>query len=142
MSALSEKWLFNFRIFSGGYPDPKAEVRFHVTRKYTLDYAFLDKMIAVEVEGGQFGVKCRKCGGTGLAKYGRAFAYKCTSCRGTGKVSGGHQSQAGLARDCEKYNLAQSMGWKVFRFSTSMIEQRKYYLPLFRVLGISEKEKA
>lgn len=111
MSALSEKWLFNFRIFSGGYPDPKAEVRFHVTRKYTLDYAFLDKMIAVEIEGGQW-------------------------------TRGRHTRGIGYASDCEKYNLAQSMGWKVFRFSTSMIEQRKYYLPLFRTLGISEKEKA
>jgi len=110
LSALSDKWLFYFKIYSGGQYLPIGEVQFCESRKFRFDWAFIDKMIAAEVEGGQW-------------------------------TSGRHTRGAGYANDCEKYNLAQSMGWKVFRFTTSMIDKYEYYIPLFRALGISLIER-
>jgi very-short-patch-repair endonuclease len=61
------------------------EHKFHPLRKYKFDFAFPDIKIAVEYEGGLF------------------------------MQRGGHNSPAGIQRDVEKYNLAQSIGWKVIR---------------------------
>jgi very-short-patch-repair endonuclease len=36
-------------------------------------------------------------------------------------VNGRHQRAAGFAADCEKYNAAQLVGWRVFRFSTRQV---------------------
>ena len=49
-------------------------------------------------------------------------------------IKGGHTSGKGLQRDCEKNNFAVLHGWKLFRFSTSMIDESKYYNPLFHLL--------
>ena len=39
-----------------------------------------------------------------------------------GIYSGGrHVRGKGFENDCEKYNLAQRLGWKVYRFTSSMI---------------------
>ncbi len=35
-------------------PDPVAEYRFHPTRKWRFDFAWPDKKVSVEVDGGQF----------------------------------------------------------------------------------------
>lgn len=35
-----------------GIPEPQREYKFHPTRKWRLDYAWPDKFLAVEVEGG------------------------------------------------------------------------------------------
>jgi very-short-patch-repair endonuclease len=51
-------------------------------------------------------------------------------------VRGRHTRGAGFANDCEKYNAAVERGWRVFRFSTSMVTDPKYYAPLFRALGV------
>ena len=51
-------------------------------------------------------------------------------------IKGGHTSGIGLQRDCEKYNAAQFLGWKVFRFSTSMIDESKYYADLYKLLPV------
>lgn len=34
-----------------GIPEPKSEFRFHPVRKWRFDYAWPDKLIAVEIEG-------------------------------------------------------------------------------------------
>ena len=36
-------------------------------------------------------------------------------------VRGRHTRGIGYAKDCEKYNTAQKLGWKVYRFTTDMI---------------------
>ena len=33
------------------FPEPVAEHRFHPTRKWRLDYAWVDRMVALEIEG-------------------------------------------------------------------------------------------
>jgi very-short-patch-repair endonuclease len=37
-----------------GYPEPVPEFKFHPNRRWRFDFAWPDKMIAVEVEGGIF----------------------------------------------------------------------------------------
>jgi very-short-patch-repair endonuclease len=37
---------------SRGLPEPTPEYRFHATRRWRLDYAFVAERVAVEVEGG------------------------------------------------------------------------------------------
>jgi very-short-patch-repair endonuclease len=70
--------------------NPQREYRFMEGRKYAFDFAFVDAMVAVEVEGGAW--------------------------------SGGrHTRGKGFEADCEKYNLATSLGWRVFRFTTEMV---------------------
>lgn len=41
-------------IIGSGLPDPEREWRFHETRKWRFDYAYPEKKIAMEVEGGVF----------------------------------------------------------------------------------------
>ena len=72
--------------------DTKREVKFHPTRKWRFDFIVRYSMIAVEVEGG-----------TWLAK-------------------GGHTTGKGFERDCEKYNEAAIMGWKVLRFTGNQVK--------------------
>lgn len=50
-SSLELKFIERWQLFA---PDnmPASEYRFHSTRKWRFDFAWLDKMIAVEMEGG------------------------------------------------------------------------------------------
>jgi len=41
-----------FQIKSIGLPEPEREYRFHNTRKWRFDFAWVDYRIAMEVEGG------------------------------------------------------------------------------------------
>lgn len=68
----------------------KREYIFHPTRKWRFDYAWPDKKIAIEFEGGTF-------------------------------IRGGHTRGAGYAKNCEKYNQAALLGWKVYRFTPDMM---------------------
>ena len=68
---------------------PKTEYRFLKKRRFRFDFAWPDRMIAVEVEGGVWM-----------------------------KGGGGHTTGKGYTRDLEKYNLATLHGWEVYRFTT------------------------
>lgn len=68
-----------------GVPAPVKEYRFDTVRRYRFDYAWPDKMIAVEIEGGVWN-------------------------------RGAHVRGKHYISDCEKYNLATSFGWQVYRF--------------------------
>lgn len=48
---------------------------------------------------------------------------------GIGSVKSRHTSIKGYTNDCEKYNEAQKMGIKVFRFTALNIHQLADYLP-------------
>lgn len=37
-------------------------------------------------------------------------------------IAGRHSRGSGFAKDCEKYNKATLLGWKVFRFTTEMVK--------------------
>ena len=139
LTKLEKDWLGNFKLFGQNlYPLPLVHQRFMISRKFELDFAWPSPlMICVEVEGGQWGVKCKRCGGTGevLNKTG-SWVESCPVCFGKKRTAGGHTSGTGLARDCEKNNYAVLHGWKMFRFTVSMIEESKYYKPLFEMLPV------
>lgn len=72
--------------------NPVAEFRFCETRRFRADFAFVDRMILVEIEGG-----------------------------GWLGAKGGHTSGKGLERDCEKASIAASLGYRLFRFTPAQI---------------------
>ena len=65
-----------------------------------------------------------------LRAYGRRwrfdFAYPQwkigIECEGGTWIKGRHTSGQGYRKDCEKYNYANLMGWRVLRFTKGMIE--------------------
>ncbi len=67
-------------------PLPVTEHRFHPTRKWQFDYAWPDRKLALEVEGGIW----RKGGGA-------------------------HSHPTNIVRDCEKYSEAAILGWRILR---------------------------
>ena len=92
MSALEE--VMNFHIRAAKLPEPERELRFHPVRRWKFDFAWPDKMIALEVEGGTWG-----------------------------KGKSRHTTGSGFEKDCEKYNEAALLGWKVFRVTSTMIKK-------------------
>lgn len=67
------------------------EHKFHPSRRWRFDFAFLRDGIAIEVEGGTW-------------------------------TKGRHTTGSGFEKDCEKYNEAALLGWRVFRFTGSMVK--------------------
>ena len=88
-SNLELELLLQIRILE--LPEPEREYRFHPTRKWRFDFAYPERMLAIEIEGGTY--------------------------------SGGrHTRGQGFENDCEKYNAATLMGWRVLRYTAKMIE--------------------
>lgn len=75
-----------------GLPTPRPEYRFHPKRRWRLDFAWVDRKIAVEVEGGIW-------------------------IKGFTGRGGAHSLPSNIIRDMEKSNEAQKLGWKIFRFT-------------------------
>ena len=92
-------------------PEPVAEHRFHPTRKWRFDFAYPEIKLAIELEGGTFGVTCPQCKGRG-----------CPACH-NGRVMGRHSRGEGFEKDCEKYNAAAALGWRVLRFTGGMLKE-------------------
>jgi very-short-patch-repair endonuclease len=100
MSGLEEELLFQIRAV--GLPIPEREFRFHKERKFLFDFAYPINKIAIEVDGGTYGFKCKKTG---------KFIY-----------SGRHTRGKGFYNDCIKMNLATIDGWKVLRGDSKMVK--------------------
>jgi very-short-patch-repair endonuclease len=86
-------------------PEPVREHRFHAERRWRFDFAWPDKMIAVEVEG--------------------------LVWRGIGR----HQSAEGYRKDLEKYNAALLDGWKVLRYDQKAIKDGSALAGLCQLLA-------
>ena len=95
---------------AAGISDPVEEMRFHPTRRWRFDYAWPDYLLAWEIEG--------------LTTPGTAL--------------GRHQRNAGLAADCEKYNAATIMGWRLIRTTTRQIESGQALRWLLQALGAEQ----
>ena len=80
-----------FQIRAVGLSEPVCEFKFHPKRKWKFDFAYPDKLLAIEVEGGTW-------------------------------IKGRHTRGQGFENDCEKYNAAVMLGWKVLRYTGKMIE--------------------
>jgi very-short-patch-repair endonuclease len=78
-------------IKADNLPQPEREYRFHPTRKWRFDFAYPERKIGIECEGGTW-AKSR------------------------------HTTGSGYRGDCEKYNAASILGWRVLRFTRDMIE--------------------
>ena len=77
------------QIELAGLPTPQPEFYFARPRRYRFDYAFPERKLAMEIEGG-------------------------TWMRGGGR----HSRGAGYEKDVLKYNLAALLGWLVLRATT------------------------
>lgn len=88
-SVLELDLLFQMRAIN--LPQPEFEFTFAKPRRWRFDFAWPDKMIAVEVEGGNW-------------------------------IMGRHNRSDGFEKDCEKYNTAALLGWKVLRFTGDMVK--------------------
>jgi very-short-patch-repair endonuclease len=82
---------FAMQLKAMNLPEPKREYRFHPVRKWRFDFAYPDRKIAIEVEGGTYTRKSR------------------------------HTSPIGYRQDCQKYNAANALGWHVYRGDTAMV---------------------
>ena len=89
--SLARGFLHNLKAVK--LPKPVTEYAFVEDRGFRFDLAYPEEKVAIEVEGG-----------TG---------------HGGGKSR--HTTPDGFRRDCEKYNLAGTMGWNVQRFPPSML---------------------
>ncbi len=77
---------------SHGILEPVREFKFHHTRKWRFDFAWINERVAVEIEGGLF-----------LAGGGR------------------HNRGASMKADMEKYNEAACLGWIVLRYTPDQL---------------------
>ena len=79
-----------------GLPAPETEHRFArlLKRQWRFDFAWPQQRVAVELEGGQFS-----------------------------RSPGRHQRGTGIEGDCEKYNAAVKLGWRVLRYTTRQIDR-------------------
>jgi len=73
-------------------PEPEREYRAIPGRKFRFDFAWVDQKVLAEVQGG-------------------IYSYQPS-----------HASAAGIRRDCEKLNLAVANGWKVYHFTSDMVQ--------------------
>ena len=85
-------------------PNPTPEYQFDSVRKWRIDWAWPNYFLAVEIEGGFFGVG----------------KHECPIC-GRRKVAG-HTSIQRLKTDLEKYNQLTLNGWALLRFTPEQAE--------------------
>lgn len=78
---------------AAGLPVPVGEYKFHPTRRWRFDWAFLAYMLAVEVDGGSW-------------------------ITGGGR----HTRGVGFERDCEKIAEAMCLGWRVLGVTPGMVQ--------------------
>lgn len=95
MSKLEASLLLHIR--ANELPEPEREYRFHTKRRWRFDLAYPVKRLAIEIEGG---------------------IYMQTS---TGR-SKGHANPKRFEQDCEKYNEASLLGWRIIRVTGDHIE--------------------
>src|SRR5262245_25920821 len=81
-----------FQISAMKLPAPATQYRFHPTRKWTFDFAWPDRLLYLEVEGGIF-------------------------IRGGGR----HNRGKSFERDCQKYCEACILGWRGLRVTTDQV---------------------
>ena len=89
LSALEETLALQILVMK--LPAPVREYKFHPVRRWRLDFAWPEIMLAVEVEGGGWMTKSR------------------------------HTSGAGFRSDMDKYHAAMDLGWTIYRCDGALI---------------------
>ncbi len=94
---VNTKFLHQIALITGYRP--VMEYRFHPKRRWRIDFAIPELLIAIEVEGGRF--------------------KKTTFVDRNGKIhthtGGRHNTAQGFKNDMEKYNELAAMGWLLVR---------------------------
>jgi len=105
---------FADQVSERGLPEPEREFVFaaELGRRWRFDFAWPDRMIALEIEG----LVVMKVGGELVVK-------------------GRHASIKGFKDDCEKYAWAACLGWRVLRFEQSQVKSKFAAEMLMRVLA-------
>ena len=85
--------LLRFQMKAAKLPAPTPQYRFTPPRRWTFDFAWPDRLLYVEVEGGIF-------------------------IRGGGR----HNRGLGFEADCEKYCEAAILGWRGLRVTTGQVK--------------------
>lgn len=91
-------------------PKPEIQYRFAPPRKWTFDFAWPDRKLYLEVEGGIF-------------------------IKGGGR----HNRALGFEADCEKYSEAAIRGWRGLRVTTGQVKDGRALNMIERALGASSK---
>jgi hypothetical protein len=104
--------LLLFQITAVKLPPHRIQYKFHETRKWRLDIAWPDQWLAVECEGTAAGTN---------AKTGRPNISR-------------HQTIGGFRDDCEKYNAAVELGWRVLRYTLQEIKNGKALAQIERII--------
>lgn len=105
---------FADQVSARGLPEPEREYVFakELGRRWRFDFAWPDRMIALEIEG-----------------------LIVMRINGELQVKGRHASITGFKDDCEKYAWAAVLGWRVLRFEQSQVKSRLAIEMLGRVLA-------
>ncbi len=88
------------------------EHRFCAGRRWRMDIAFPKYKIAIEIEGGAF-------------------------IKGGGR----HNRGVGFVKDMEKYNMAASLGWRVFRMTPQQFHKGEWYDWLIRTEMVEQLDE-
>lgn len=88
----------------GGLPEPAREFRFHPTRRWRFDCAFVDAKVAVEIDGGTWTSTSR------------------------------HTRGSGWLADQEKMNEAAILGWRVIHVTPAQVNDWTAFGLLERIL--------
>ncbi len=92
--------LLAFQLMAAKLPEPTREHTFCNGRRWRFDFAWPGSMLAVEVEGVVF-----------------SNANTRRKPHEKPRALGRHQRAAGYSKDCDKYNEAALLGWRVLRFT-------------------------
>ena len=95
---------FETQLRSLGVSGWERETRF-CDRRWRFDFAWPDRKLAVEIEGGTWGGKGR------------------------------HTTGTGFAADCVKYNTAALLGWTVLRYTSTHVEDWSAARQVAEVVG-------
>ena len=101
--------LLMLEIEAAGLPTPKRQYRFHSSRRWLADFAWVEQRLIVEVNGM------------------------------THVASRGHTSFEGIHRDYEKANGAQDMGYRYYQFDREMVEDGTAIRAICDYLGRCEE---
>ena len=92
----------------------RRELKFHPSRKWRFDFALPQYSIAIELEG----------------------LVKPNDSR---RRMSRHTTNAGYAKDCEKYNSAIVLGWRVLRYTQSQFRSGQPLVDIEMLINVSPK---
>ena len=116
------------QLAAAALPLPVREHRFHPTRKWRLDLAWLDLKLAVEIDGGLYArpVVCPNCHQTVRRLVGTRWVVV--------REGGRHTTGRGRENDIEKENEAQLLGWRVLHVTPEQVQKLEALTLLMRAL--------